>query len=137
MMGTTLRSLSSDPEVDADLVSLLEAEGHETIESVRDAGRAHWVAFFADRDGFQRDFVELLDQVGLTWAEAASAERFQCPVYEMEIGVAAASVAERLGGETFAGVFQHPKEKVQLAMAERSGMLASLDALVARAGLSW
>ncbi|MEZ4410121.1 MAG: hypothetical protein R3A52_27135 [Polyangiales bacterium] len=134
-MPTTLQSLL--PHDDADLISLLEAEGHETVESVRDAGRDHWVSFFADRDGFQRDFVGLLEEVGLTWEEAASAERFQCPVYELEIGTAAAQVAESLGGENFADVFRRSRDEVRLAMARRSGMLDALDALVTRAGLPW
>lgn len=125
-----------DP-VDAELVSVLAAEGIDTLEDVRARGRDHWVGFFADRDGFRRDFVDLPAACGLTWESSASAERFQCPVDEIEIGVPAAMVAEKLGATTFADVFRSPQESVRLAMAERSGLLGELDELLARHGLSW
>ncbi|MBN8614481.1 MAG: hypothetical protein J0L92_28030 [Deltaproteobacteria bacterium] len=79
--------------VDPDLVSLLAAEGVDTLEAARALGRAHFVGLFADAAGFTRDFVSILGELELTWESAASAERFQCRVDEMEIGVPASIVA--------------------------------------------
>lgn len=79
--------------VDPDLVSLLAAEGVDTLEAARALGRPHFVGLFADAAGFTRDFVSILGELELSWESAASAERFQCPVDEMEIGVPASIVA--------------------------------------------
>jgi hypothetical protein len=134
-MTTTLASLIAAGEpVDPDVVSLLEAEGHDTVESVRDAGRTHWITFFADRDGYTRDFVELLEGYGLSWEDAATAEPFQCSPEELEIGVPAMMIAGSFGAENFGDVFLRSPDEVRLAMAQRSGMLAELDALVDRIG---
>lgn len=120
--------------VDPELVSLLAGEGVETVDAVRSAGRAHFVDLFAERAGFTRDFLTILDELGLTWETAASAERFQCPVDEMEIGVPASMVAESLGASTFGDVFTHSLETVKAKMAARDGLLGELDDFIARHG---
>lgn len=125
-----------DP-VDPDLVSFLAAEGLDTIEEVQALGRPHFVQIFADRAGFTRDFVTLLEDLELTWETAATAERLQCPPDEMEIGVGSSVVIAKLGADMFADVFRHPREVVQTAMAERDGMLLELDELLVRHNLKW
>lgn len=123
--------------MDPDLVSLLEAEGVDELGETHALGRAHWVRFFAEREHFTRDFVEILDDLGLTWDTAAGAPRLQCPVDEMEIGVAARVVATKLGAQSFADVYRHPRDEVERAMGERSGLLGELEELLGRAGLDW
>lgn len=127
---------AGDP-VDPDLVSLLAAEGVDTIEDARALGRQHFVDLFADRAGFTRDFGALLEDLGLTWETAAAAERLQCAPDEMEIGVPASAVIAKLGAETFADVFRHPRDEVKRMMAERDGMLGELDDLLARHDAAW
>ncbi|MGE0788124.1 MAG: hypothetical protein AB7S26_20805 [Sandaracinaceae bacterium] len=135
---TRLRDLASggDP-VDPDLLSLLDAQGIETLEDARARGRAHWVAFFAQRDGFERDFEGLLNDYGLTWESAATADALRRDLYEIEIGMPALTVAQALGARTFADLFSHPRETVRLAMAERGGFLGELDDVLARHGIGW
>ena len=55
----------------------------------------------------------------------------------MEIGVGSSVVIAKLGADTFADVFRHPREVVQTAMAERDGMLLELDELLVRHNLKW
>ena len=55
----------------------------------------------------------------------------------MEIGVGSSVVIAKLGADTFADVFRHPREVVQMAMAERDGMLLELDELLHRNHSSW
>lgn len=140
-MSHAIADYDQDPEspdgMDPELRSVLLAEGVETVEAAHARGRAYWVELFADRAGFRRDFTELLEQLGLTWETAAEAERFQCPVYEMEIGVPAAATLQKLGIETFADAFRHPEAEIRDAMAARDGMLVELEALLGRCGLAW
>jgi hypothetical protein len=112
-------------------------QGLDTLEEVAARGRAHFVEMFADREGFTRDFVSYLDDLGLSWETAPSAERLQCPPDEMEIGVGSMAVIDKLGATTFAEVFTHPREVVQAAMAERHGLLGELDELLRRHQIAW
>lgn len=137
MPGSISELAAAGDPVDADLVALLAAEGLEFLPEIRELGRRHFAELLAERAGFSRDFESLLAELELTWEAAADAERFRCPLDEMEIGVAALVVAEKLGAEQFADVFRHPRDTVMLAMAERDGLLFELDALLARHGLAW
>lgn len=127
---------AGDP-VDPDLVSLLAAEGVDTVEEAHALGAAHWGSFFAERDGFSRDFLELPGELGLGWEQAADAPAMQRPVEELEIGVPASAVLQTLGIENLADVYRRPRAEIESAMAERSGMLGELRDVLGRAGLSW
>ena len=137
-MKTIEELVNAGDPVDPDLVSILAAEGIDSVEDARALGREHFVDLFADRDGFTRDFDELLTNFGLTWETAASDERFlQCSPDDMEIGVPASLVIQKLGATTFAQVFEHPRDTVKRMMGERGGMLAELDGLLARHDAAW
>lgn len=63
-MSTLAAIVAAGDPVDPDLVSLLDAEGLDTLDAIHALGRAHWIAFFADRAGFSRDFVEMPEACG-------------------------------------------------------------------------
>lgn len=127
---------AGDP-VDPDLVLILAEEGLYTLEAIHALGREHIVDIFANRAGFKRDFIDLPHELELSWASAATAARFQCPPYEMEIGVCSWVVLDKLGCETFADAFKHSPQVVKTAMAERSGMLLELYQLLERHQMGW
>lgn len=127
---------AGDP-VDPDLVSLLAAEGVDTVEDAHALGAAHWLSFFAERDGFSRDFLDLPGELGLSWEQAADAPAMARPVEDLEIGVPAMGILQKLGIENLAEVYRRPRAEIEAAMGERSGMLGELRDVVARAGLSW
>lgn len=135
---STLDSLvaGGDP-VDADLVSLLLADGCDTLDDVRARGRVHWEQLLADRAGFTRDFVEYPRDYGLSWEQAADAEPFQCSADELEIGAQAASLAADLGVETFGELFRRSPESIRAALANGGHLMTELDDLLARHSLAW
>ena len=125
-----------DP-VDPDLVSLLAAEGVDSPAAAHALGQEHWIAFFAQQDGFDRDLLGMLTNFEVSWEEAPNLEAMQRPIDDFELGVPVWAVAQKLGAETLADVYRLPREQVRRALAERSGMLGELTDAMARQGLSW
>jgi hypothetical protein len=123
--------------IDPDLVALLESEGAMTLEEARDRGRDHWVGVVATADGFERDFDQLLSDLGLTWSEAATAEHLQQSIWDFEIGVGTTSVLQKNGVETFGDAFTRDRAFWREQLGTRNGWVAELERLLGENGLAW
>jgi len=123
--------------IDPDLVSFMKSKRCSTLESACERGRAYWIGVFAAQQGFERDFDGLLAELGLSWEEAASAERLQCSIWDFEIGVPASATLQDHGIEIFAQAFEKSRDFWQEALAQRSGLFQELEGLVQAHDFRW
>ena len=136
-MSTFQELIDSGIVIDEDLVEFMKKRKINSPAQAHALGRAHWIAIFADKEGFTRDFMGLIKSYGLTWEEAAKSPALAVAPLNPKVGTRTARMVGKLGAKNFAELFQRNPEEIQEALAVSGGYLGELDLAIEAAGLEW